>query len=564
MKERTRAFFRLRKKENENMSHLNKLNSVLCSAAVALSVFGTPVSVFAEDDQAPVEEKQPVESENQEGTDNGETGLVNEDENNTPADANSKGDGSSEEDNNKKDGHTDGDAKDGDPDNPDEDKKPEDKPAGDDKTDNNNTPVIDVTGTLDTILKDLEENISDLAGSEDASSIKDKLTGVEQSIQNWKDKDEVVAIKNLKKIRDDLETIKTSAASKELKEKVDALLKKADLAFGQALIDAVKNMSETVDKMPKPDGLEDNDWQTIKSALNEASAALSNPSNSMEDVAAVFTKSARQISSAISKATDAEVKKTIENISTTLKQLADILDPSAVIPPAPTLSQAAEVLKGQDLTVKLEGSSDSRKYTIVANTVDSVGDVALQVGTADTYLVPVKIKTKTYLDKFKTDENLKKVEGDATLKANLKYDSANEKWVVNDIPTLVVTGEESAVKYTVTLKTDQSTTWRTVTATVETGKTSATVNLPNAKPTRSGYTFVAWKNESTGKTYKAGEQIVIKGDVTLVATWKTGTDNSSPNTAAMNPAGDSAFFATTLAAAAGLGVLAAVKAFRKD
>ncbi len=68
------------------------------------------------------------------------------------------------------------------------------------------------------------------------------------------------------------------------------------------------------------------------------------------------------------------------------------------------------------------------------------------------------------------------------------------------------------------------------------GKDSVTFNLPNSKPKKEGKVFAGWEDKSTKKVYEAGKEITISANTTLYATWKDGKDSSSPNTAALQQA----------------------------
>jgi len=48
----------------------------------------------------------------------------------------------------------------------------------------------------------------------------------------------------------------------------------------------------------------------------------------------------------------------------------------------------------------------------------------------------------------------------------------------------------------------------------------STITIHSTQPTRSGYKFQGWKDETTGTTYQPGDSILVTSDMTLVAQWK--------------------------------------------
>lgn len=582
------------------MSHLNKLNSVLCSAAVALSVLGAPVSVFAEEEPDPTPKSTEVKSDSE---------LI--DPQSDPAPEPTPDPNPNPQESKKyivtfndgtktwevtvelKDGATSAPYT-----------LPKDRPSktgfefagwSDGQTlyqpGDNITVDADMTltaewepdkpaqpsnpgTTVSDLLKELGDKVSGLVADADASAIKADLEKLKELIDKGGSATGTVVIENLNDIKSKLDSIKdtvknTNGIDDALKEEVGNLADEADQVLRKALADSVDSMVSDFSGLTKPDSISREGWDSIGSELGILQNTLKDNKVSYPRIAKAFSDAATQIEKVISPAAGTAAKTEVDKIIAQLEGMAEILDPSLAnvnMPAKPAASKVEELLKDKALIISMKSGNDTITETFgLTKDTYTIGSVAKKVGSADTYYCPITIKTDEYKKEFAKDQKLKSVTGAKTVTVDLTYDKDKETWTVTDadIPTLTVTGEEKT-EYTVTLKTGESTTWRTLTATVESGKTSAVINLPNAKPTKSGYTFVAWKNESTGKTYNAGEQIVVKADMTLVATWKTGKDTSSPNTAAMNPAGDSAFFATTLAAAAGLGVLAAVKAFRKD
>ena len=118
-----------------------------------------------------------------------------------------------------------------------------------------------------------------------------------------------------------------------------------------------------------------------------------------------------------------------------------------------------------------------------------------------------------------------------------KWTSGNEAVATVDESGIVTAlhGNPSPVEITATLLNDETVTFSvTVPYTVKfdlnggTGDSfdpiteiyGRTITLPSAKPTRGGYKFQGWKEETTGTIYQPGDEITVIGDMTLVAQWK--------------------------------------------
>lgn len=581
------------------MSHLNKLNSVLCSAAVALSVFGTPVSVFAEEEPDPTPKSTEVKSDSE---------LIDPQSDPAPEPT---------------------------PDpnpNPQEDKKytitfndgtktwektvelkdgatsapytlPKDRPSktgfefagwSDGQTlyqPGDEIPVnADMTltaewepdkpaqpsnpgTTVSDLLKELGDRVSGLVADADASAIKADLEKLKELIDKGGSATGTVVIENLNDIKSKLDIIKdtvknTNGIDDALKEEVEELADKADQVLYKALADSVDGMISDYNGLTKPNGISQEGWDKIGTELGILQNMLNGNKVPYDRIAKAFYEAATEIGKLISPASGTAAKTEVDKIIAQLKGMAEILDSSFInvnMPPKPAASKVEELLKDKALIISMKSGNDTISETFgLKEKTYTIGSVGKKPASADTYYCPITIKTDEYKKAFAKGQKLEGVDGADTVTVNLTYDNDKEAWTVTDadIPTLTVTPEKKT-EYTVTLK-DGSTVLDTLKVTVESGKTYGLVNLPNAEPEKDGYTFVAWKDKATGTTYKAGKQIRVSSNMTLVATWKKGTTTSSPNTAAMNPAGDSTFFATTLVAAAGLGVLAAIKAFRKD
>lgn len=500
------------------MSKLNKLNAVLCSAGMALTMMATPVGIFAAD-----ETKEPAQTET--------TDTIKNDISKVTA----KADEYLKDMESHIDALTDGKTMDA---------------------------IKEKLGDVKTEVQKVEKE-GTTAAVRDLHALKTKINQLKDEVTGEEAKNQITALSDE---ADSSMRAEMKGTLDRFVKSLDEMAKPSDLddTAWTNIVDSVKNASTAIadkatDDKAMINGL-NNAASQLKSVLEAQSTGqvkteVQGMINQLNKYVADLDGTAAQDDT--TGKDDAAADDANKGDTTTGETGKDETDKDetdkdetnkdepGVTPAAPKEDAVKALLKDKDLTVKLKDSDKSKVYKLT-DAKFTVGDVKAveNEDKTTTYTVPVTVDTASFIDQFEKDENLKDLTAVKPLELSLNYLSATDAWELSEIPTLELTKKETttpttpsdAVKsYTITLMNGDESFFSKKYETAK-GKDSVTFNLPNSKPKKEGKVFAGWEDKSTKKVYEAGKEITISANTTLYATWKDGKDSSSPNTAALQQA----------------------------